>query len=279
MRMVELAMGRTDDGNKGNAACFNCFLKASWLKATAWCLGATDGYGCSGDSRGGKGLHGRPRWETFSYGFLQWPLVFDIMASLSMYEQLPDQSILAPQISFGAVFRPSTFALFACTASFAGLRASAYRAGLWSRWGLPPACHSESPSSRNVGHRTFFPSFQSHLTDAGQVIPATTPHRALFSRMPIVPCPAPYKNPLSQCTDSHISPHSATTTSWFGRSSFPVRTFSTFFTTSMPSTTLPKTTCFPFRNGVGTVVMKNWLPLVLGPEFCGKRQHVEQGLK
>ena len=36
----------------------------------------------------------------------------------------------------------------------------------------------------------------------------------------------------------------------------------------MPSTTFPKTTCFPFRNGVGTQVMKNWLPFVFGPEFC-----------
>ena len=67
----------------------------------------------------------------------------------------------------------------------------------------------------------------------------------------------------------HISPHCATTTSWVGRSSLPVRMFSTLRTTSMPSTTLPKTTCFPFRKGAGAVVMKNWLPLVLGPEFWG----------
>lgn len=40
----------------------------------------------------------------------------------------------------------------------------------------------------------------------------------------------------------------------------------------MPSTTLPKTTCLPFRCGAGAVVMKNWLPLVLGPEFWGMRQ-------
>lgn len=31
--------------------------------------------------------------------------------------------------------------------------------------------------------------------------------------------------------------------------------------------TLPKTTCLLFKKGVGSVVMKNWEPLVLGPEF------------
>lgn len=65
----------------------------------------------------------------------------------------------------------------------------------------------------------------------------------------------------------YISPHCAIVTSWFGLSSRPTLTFSIFFTTSMPSTTLPKTTCLLLRNGVGTVVMKNWQPFVLGPEF------------
>lgn len=64
----------------------------------------------------------------------------------------------------------------------------------------------------------------------------------------------------------HISPHCATTTSCTGLS-FLVRTFSIFFTTSMPSTTRPKTTCLPSSHGVATVVTKNWLPLVFGPEF------------
>ena len=32
--------------------------------------------------------------------------------------------------------------------------------------------------------------------------------------------------------------------------------------------TCPKTTCLPSRCGVGTVVIKNWLPLVLGPELA-----------
>jgi len=44
--------------------------------------------------------------------------------------------------------------------------------------------------------------------------------------------------------------------------------FSTMRTTSMPDTTAPNTTCFPFRCGVSTVVIKNWLPLVLGPALA-----------
>ena len=31
---------------------------------------------------------------------------------------------------------------------------------------------------------------------------------------------------------------------------------------------LPKTTCLPSSQGVLAVVMKNWLPLVLGPELA-----------
>jgi len=48
---------------------------------------------------------------------------------------------------------------------------------------------------------------------------------------------------------------------------YPVLVFSIFLTTSIPSTTLPKTTCLLSRNGVGTVVMKNWEPFVFGPAF------------
>jgi hypothetical protein len=40
----------------------------------------------------------------------------------------------------------------------------------------------------------------------------------------------------------------------------------------MPSKTLPKTTCLPSRNGVGTVVMKNCEPLPFGPAFWYLRQ-------
>lgn len=54
----------------------------------------------------------------------------------------------------------------------------------------------------------------------------------------------------------HISPHCAITTSCAGFSDL-VRIFSIFLTVSKPSMTLPKTQCFPFRKGVGTVVMKN----------------------
>jgi hypothetical protein len=45
-----------------------------------------------------------------------------------------------------------------------------------------------------------------------------------------------------------------------------VRVFSILLTTSMPSMTLPKTTCLPLRWGVPLldVMMKNWQPLVLG---------------
>lgn len=39
-------------------------------------------------------------------------------------------------------------------------------------------------------------------------------------------------------------------------------------TTTYPSTTSPKTTCFPSNHGQGTVVMKNWEPLVLGPALA-----------
>jgi len=39
-------------------------------------------------------------------------------------------------------------------------------------------------------------------------------------------------------------------------------------TTSIPLVTLPNTQCLPSRCGVGTVVMKNWLPLVLGPALA-----------
>lgn len=33
-------------------------------------------------------------------------------------------------------------------------------------------------------------------------------------------------------------------------------------------TILPNTTCLPSRNGAAAVVMKNWQPLVPGPEFA-----------
>ena len=39
-----------------------------------------------------------------------------------------------------------------------------------------------------------------------------------------------------------------------------VLVFSMASTTSLPFMTLPNTVCFPSSQGVGTVVMKNWLP-------------------
>ena len=42
--------------------------------------------------------------------------------------------------------------------------------------------------------------------------------------------------------------------------------------TSTPSETLPKTTCLPSSQLVLAVVMKNWLPLVLGPAFAIEMQ-------
>lgn len=70
-------------------------------------------------------------------------------------------------------------------------------------------------------------------------------------------------------TIDHISPHWAIMTSIVGRSS-RVRTFSILRTTSIPSTTRPKTTCLSLSHGVSAVVMKNWEPLVLGPEFWSR---------
>lgn len=52
----------------------------------------------------------------------------------------------------------------------------------------------------------------------------------------------------------------------------PDPTASTFFTTSLPAETLPKTTCLPSSQEVSAVVMKNWLPLVLGPALAMERQ-------
>ncbi|KAH0463640.1 hypothetical protein IEQ34_008222 [Dendrobium chrysotoxum] len=48
-------------------------------------------------------------------------------------------------------------------------------------------------------------------------------------------------------------------------------TFSTALITSKPSTTCPKTTCFPSSQDVFSVHMKNWDPLVLGPALAMDR--------
>lgn len=111
----------------------------------------------------------------------------------------------------------------------------------------------------------------------------------------------------------YISPHREMTTGSWGASLGFVRVFSILRTTSIPSTTLPKTTCLLSRKGVGTVVMKtrgtleilvwgaggteprgvspggkkpnhvkgclHWEPLVLGPAFYGRSiSHSRKGL-
>lgn len=43
---------------------------------------------------------------------------------------------------------------------------------------------------------------------------------------------------------------------------------SIYFRASIPFNTIPNTTCLPSRWGVGAVVIKNYEPFVLGPEFA-----------
>ena len=59
-------------------------------------------------------------------------------------------------------------------------------------------------------------------------------------------------------------------TSLVGLSPGWVGMFSILRTRDLPFSTSPKTTCFPSRCGVGTVVTKNWEPFVPG----GSRQPV-----
>ena len=53
-----------------------------------------------------------------------------------------------------------------------------------------------------------------------------------------------------------------------GLSLAPVFTLPIASTTSMPSTTLPKTGCLLSRKLLFTRLMKNWLPPVLGPALA-----------
>lgn len=66
---------------------------------------------------------------------------------------------------------------------------------------------------------------------------------------------------------SLISPQSSITTFVLGLSPGTVGVFSIAFTTSIPSTTFPKTTCLPSNQEQGTVVMKNWLPFAILKEY------------
>src|ERR1043166_7828400 len=54
----------------------------------------------------------------------------------------------------------------------------------------------------------------------------------------------------------------------FGRSLRSRGTLEILFATSCPSTTSPKIVCRLSSHGVGATVIKNWLPLVFGPEFA-----------
>ena len=57
-------------------------------------------------------------------------------------------------------------------------------------------------------------------------------------------------------------------TTFFDGFPLPEPNVSIFLAMSYPSTTLPKTTCFPSSHGHGTVVMKNWDPLVFFPALA-----------
>eukprot|EP00321_Phaeocystis_globosa_P004453 CAMPEP_0118809554 /NCGR_PEP_ID=MMETSP1162-20130426/354_1 /TAXON_ID=33656 /ORGANISM="Phaeocystis Sp, Strain CCMP2710" /LENGTH=83 /DNA_ID=CAMNT_0006738993 /DNA_START=133 /DNA_END=381 /DNA_ORIENTATION=- len=65
-------------------------------------------------------------------------------------------------------------------------------------------------------------------------------------------------------SEGAISPQSATTT-FFDVSPLWLPTASIALTTSMPLTTLPKTTCLPSSHAVLAVHRKNCEPLVPGP--------------
>src|SRR5206468_12434238 len=60
-------------------------------------------------------------------------------------------------------------------------------------------------------------------------------------------------------------------TSFDGRSCAPRGTLEIFSTTSYPSTTSPNTVCLLSSQDVSATVMKNWLPLVFGPELAMER--------
>src|SRR5262245_3124855 len=66
---------------------------------------------------------------------------------------------------------------------------------------------------------------------------------------------------------AYSSPQSAITIFPFVRPEDDPRA-SIFFTTSMPSTTLPNTTCLPSSQAVWIVQRKNCEPLVLGPALA-----------
>mmetsp|Transcript_4785 Transcript_4785/g.14215 ORF Transcript_4785/g.14215 Transcript_4785/m.14215 type:complete len:221 (+) Transcript_4785:82-744(+) len=83
--------------------------------------------------------------------------------------------------------------------------------------------------------------------------------------------PPPTRQPIYMF---YSSPHCAITIGSFGLSPFlSVATFSILRTTmsEAASRTFPNTTCFPSSHSVFLHVMKNWQPLVFGPEFAMER--------
>src|SRR5215469_17053967 len=71
---------------------------------------------------------------------------------------------------------------------------------------------------------------------------------------------------VNQPTRSIVTDSS--TTSLCGLSCVLRATLEILSTTSCPSTTSPKMVCLPVSHDVGATVMKNWQPLVLGPELA-----------
>jgi len=77
------------------------------------------------------------------------------------------------------------------------------------------------------------------------------------------PAPAEEEEIVADATMPHLSMN----TSYDGAPDCDP-TDSNAFTTEYPSTTWPKTVCFPFKNGVATVHKKNCDPFVFGPAFA-----------
>ena len=65
------------------------------------------------------------------------------------------------------------------------------------------------------------------------------------------------KNRFNKLLMNYICPHSVITTDSFGEWLGPIGTFSTFLITSIPSTTLPNTTCLPSKYSHLAQVIKN----------------------
>jgi len=76
-----------------------------------------------------------------------------------------------------------------------------------------------------------------------------------------------------------IVPALTMTHSFVGPSKLSVGTFSIARTTSMPSITLPNTTCFPSSQDAASVVMKNCEPFVSTPDKTPDKVHSKTRLR